>query len=163
MKQTYYQDYVVEPKLLFERQNRAAVGSPAPSLRLEDINGNQVSLTDFWGKVVYVDFWATWCQPCLSKISMTNTLQSRMLNNDVVFVHVSLEKTRRQWRDAVRFRNYSGVHLYAEGGINSEIAKAFNVTSMPTYFIIDRYGNFAPKPVKSDMFSLQNCLVELTN
>jgi len=160
---TEYEDYTIEPKILFNQKNRAAVGSSAPSFTMEDINGNQVSLHDFVGKVVYVDFWATWCQPCLSKISMTKTVQRRLPSSDVVFIHISLEKTPEQWRESVRFRNLSGVHLFAEGGIDSEIAKAFNVTMMPAYFIIDRYGNFAPKPEKTNAFTLQDYLVELMN
>jgi len=161
VKSTEHQEYTTSLRGVFNQKNRAAVGSPAPSFTMADINGNPVSLNDFIGKVVYVDFWATWCRPCLSKISMTKTVQSRVPSSEVVFIHISLEKTAKKWRDSVRFQNLGGVHLFAEGGIDSEIAKAFDVSMMPAYFIIDRYGNFAPKPDKTDAFTLQDYLVKL--
>jgi len=158
---TVYEEYATPAVNMFQKKNRYAIGSPAPSFSMEDIDGNLVSLHDFAGKVVYVDFWATWCGPCLSKISMTKSVQQRLPYNDVVFIHVSLEKTAERWRESVRFRNMSGIHLFAEGGIDSDIAKKFNVKAMPEYFIIDKNGNFAEKPARASISTLQNCLVKL--
>lgn len=158
---TSYTEYTSPATETFQQKNRYAIGSPAPSFTMTDIDGNVVSLQGFVGKVVYVDFWATWCRPCISKISMTKTVQQRLPYNDVVFIHISLEQTADRWRESVRFRNMSGIHLFAEGGIDSDIAKAFNVKAMPEYFIIDKNGNFAKKPAKVSVLTLQDSLAKL--
>lgn len=161
VKTTNYTEYTAPATEMFQQKNKYAIGSPAPSFTMTDIDGKVVSLQDFIGKVVYVDFWATWCRPCISKISMTKTVQQRLPYNDVVFIHISLEQTAERWRESVRFRNMSGIHLFAEGGIDSEVAKAFNVKAMPEYFIIDKNGNFAKKPAKASVLTLQDSLAKL--
>ncbi len=158
---TQYDTYAHTATDVFYTKNRYAVGSQAPSFTMTDIYGNPVSLYDYAGKVIYIDFWATWCRPCVSKIEMTKTVQSRLSRNDVVFIHVSLEKSEARWKDSVKFRNLAGVHLYAEGGMESEIVSTYNVKTIPEYFIIDRNGAFVKKPGKTDVMTLTAFLEKL--
>lgn len=155
---TQYEDYTNSTTDLFYKKNRYAVGSQAPAFTMKDINGNPVSLHDYADKVIYIDFWATWCRPCVSKIEMTKTVQSRLNRIDVVFIHVSLEKSEERWRQSVGFRNLDGIHLYAEGGMDSDIVASYNVKTIPEYFIIDKNGSFARKPEQTDALSLKSFL-----
>lgn len=155
---TQYEDYTNSTTDLFYKKNRYAVGSQAPSFTMTDISGNLVSLHEYAGKVIYLDFWATWCRPCVSKIEMTKTVQNRLNRDDVVFIHISLEKSAERWKQSVAFRNMSGIHLYAEGGMDSDIVKAYNVKTIPEYFIIDKNGSFVKKPGQTDATTLMAVL-----
>ncbi|MEX0968572.1 MAG: TlpA disulfide reductase family protein [Bacteroidia bacterium] len=66
-------------------------GSLAPKLNLPDAYGNSVDLADFKGKVVYLNFWGTWCQPCLDAIPEKDALIRRYEGKDVVFINIALE------------------------------------------------------------------------
>ena len=153
-----YDQIVVES---FSEANRYAVGSPAPEFTLSDMSGQPVSLADFRGKIIYLDFWASWCRPCITKIEMVKTIKRNLNPEEVVFIHLSVEKDANRWIDQVSFRNIQGVNIHVPEGLDSEVLKSYNVKAIPEYFIIDKYGNFAQKPVKSDALTLQSHIEDL--
>ncbi len=156
-----YEEFDTKVLEAFQEANKYAVGSEAPMFTMKDIYGNQVSLNSYRGKLVYLDFWATWCRPCISKLETVKTVQRRLGSNDIVFIHLSLDRSPEKWKDQVNFRNLEGIHLFVEGGLDSEVIKAYNVRAIPEYFIIDRNGNFAPKPKHTDSIQLQKHLEDL--
>ncbi|MEO1438410.1 MAG: TlpA disulfide reductase family protein, partial [Bacteroidota bacterium] len=135
--------------------NKYAVGSPAPDFTLTDINGQPLTLSDLKGKFVYIDFWATWCRPCVAKLSMVKDIERNLDAEKIVFVHLSLERSESRWRDQVAFRNLTGLHAYVSGGLESPIIQDYNVGAIPEYFIIDPNGNFAEKSAKNDRLNVQ--------
>jgi thiol-disulfide isomerase/thioredoxin len=66
-------------------------GEPAPDLTLKDLNGNDVSLSDFKGKVVLVNFWATWCDPCRAEIPWLIELQHKYADKGFVILGIALD------------------------------------------------------------------------
>jgi thiol-disulfide isomerase/thioredoxin len=80
-------------KFLYQvnKMKALAPGQPAPALTLPDVDGNPVSLDDFRGKVVYLDFWGTWCYPCLQEIPHSLELEEEFGEEEVAFVYVALE------------------------------------------------------------------------
>ncbi|MEJ7660536.1 MAG: TlpA disulfide reductase family protein [Hymenobacter sp.] len=66
-----------------------ATGRPAPDFTLPDASGRPVALRSLRGKVVYLDFWATWCAPCLAEMPASRALRQRFAGRDVVFLYVS--------------------------------------------------------------------------
>lgn len=141
--------------------NKYAVGSPAPEFDLTDLNGNPLRLSDLRGKFVYLDFWATWCRPCITKLEMVKDIERTLDPEKIVFVHLSLERSESRWRDQVNFRNISGVHGFLAEGLESPVIVNYNIGAIPEYFIIDPNGNFAEKATKNDRFNVQNHLKEL--
>lgn len=128
-------------------------GQPAPSFTLLDADGKKVALSDFKGKVVYLDFWATWCAPCLAEMPASLALRQQFAGRDVVFVYVSLDSKTADWQAYVAARQPpapNAVQLHDAAAFNSLAAKAFAVQSIPSYWLIGRDGrillNNPPRP-----------------
>ncbi len=158
---TPYYDYSIPALDMFYEKNLYANGSPAPQFTMVDINGNQVSLYDYLGKNVYLDFWATWCAPCIRKMEITESVKRQLNRDDIVFIHISLERTQELWQEAVINRNINGINLYADAGMDSAIIKTYNVKAIPEYFIIDKNGNFVRKPKQFNSMTIKQTLETL--
>lgn len=125
-------------------------GNPAPDFTMTDIHGEQVSLSDFRGKVVYLDFWASWCGPCMREMPYFRELKERMADqDDLVYLYISIDTDQQAWRNAVERNQITGVHLNTPGRERG-VPALYNVKWIPTFFIIDRDGNIydnrPPKP-----------------
>lgn len=118
-----------------------APGNPAPDFTCLDQNGNKVSLSDFKGKVVYMDIWATWCGPCRSEIPSTQKLVEDFEGEDVVFLCVSVDEDLDAWKKLIKDKNMKGVHVNSSGNFNSAVAKLYNSKGIPHYILIDQAGN----------------------
>lgn len=138
----------------YQKVMKTAVGTPAPDFDLQD--GRQLS--NLRGKVVFVNFWATWCRPCLKKMEELQPIQQE-LEGDIEFIHIAFDKDQAQWESFLQEKNYQGIHLLAPASTHSEIAKQYDVKALPQYFIIDKNGNFAEKPPVS---TIENVKASLT-
>ena len=95
-------------------------------------------LESYTGKVVLVDFWASWCSPCLQSFPWMNDLQERLAGEGLVIVAVNLDQDRAR---ANAFLDKVPVQFRVEYDAAGRIAKQFGVQAMPTSFLIDRKGN----------------------
>lgn len=151
--------HVTELQRIYDRALTLASGATPPPFELDDINGKKVSLKDFAGKVVYIDFWASWCSPCRQEMqSGSPKLHARFADNkDVVFLYISIDDNEAKWRKAIADDKIEGIHLLSKGGTKSVVAKAFNISGIPRYVIIGRDGkildNDAPRPSNDETYS----------
>jgi peroxiredoxin len=126
-------------------EGNIADGDKAPEFSLVDINGNKVKLSDYKGKIVLLDFWATWCPPCRKGIPDLISIQNEY-KQDVVVIGITLDQ-KQTLKDVVPFVKEYGINYPILYG-NMEIAKAYgNINSIPTSFIVDRNGNITNRHV----------------
>lgn len=123
---------------------RLRPGQPAPDFTLSDLDGQPVSLSQFKEKAVFLDFWASWCGPCISNLAFLRQIKAQMVDQQVVFLNISLDESDSAWRKAVAEHGIKGVHVRAHGW-GSEVAKSYNVTSLPEYYIVDAQGLIAER------------------
>jgi peroxiredoxin len=120
--------------------------TPAPRWALKDPDGNAVTSDQFKGKVVVLDFWATWCTPCKAEIPGYIELQKKYGADGLVFVGVSVDTDGQQI--VKRFIKDHAINYTIVLAGDSDIQTAFGDISMiPTTFIIDREGRIRDKKV----------------
>jgi thiol-disulfide isomerase/thioredoxin len=124
------------------------VGDVAPPFSLPSLAGESISLSDYRGRLVILDFWASWCVPC--RLSMPSLeAMARDLGEDVVLVGVSLDRTEAEARSYVNSRGYADlVALYGSLSEARDVAGDYRVLGIPRTFVIDREGivRFAGHP-----------------
>ena len=113
----------------------------APDFALKDVNGQTVRLSDYRGKVVLLDFWATWCSPCQIEIPWFMDLERR--NKDKGFAVLGVSMDDDGWESVKPFLSQLGVNYRVVIG-DSETAQLYGgVDALPTTFLIDRDGKIA--------------------
>lgn len=120
-------------------------GKVAPDFTLKDLAGRQVRLSDFRGKVVFLNFWATWCPPCREEIPSMVRLERMMVGKPFQMLAVSIDEGGK---DAVeRFFKNSGAALPALLDTDQAISKRYGTTGVPETFILDKKGVIVKKVV----------------
>ena len=113
-------------------------GQPAPDFTLDDLDGQPVSLSQFKGQVVLLDFWASWCVPCINDLPYLRKVKEKTADWPVVFVNISLDVDEAAWREAIDKHEIKGVHVRA--GFGSDAAKSYQVMGIPSYYLVDSQG-----------------------
>jgi thiol-disulfide isomerase/thioredoxin len=112
------------------------IGRPAPTFNLADVNGQKVSLDQFKGKVVMLDFWATWCNPCRATMPLLENLQKEYVNT-MVLLAINLEESKDDVRDFMRAQNlHAQVLLDTEGSVGQK----YGAAEIPMQVLIDKQG-----------------------
>ncbi|NCU05838.1 MAG: AhpC/TSA family protein [Chitinophagaceae bacterium] len=131
-------------------------------ISLPSLKGDTVSLSKYKGKIILIDFWASWCGPCVKSIPVVNRLMDEVKDLPIVILPVSVDVNEQNWRNAVKSNKYGGTQLLDR---QSLLATYYKVLGYPTYVIIDQNGKLvdgnAAKP--NDGETLKKRLLELVN
>ena len=106
-------------------------------IQLKDVFGNLVRLSDFRGKVVFLNFWATWCPTCVVEMPAMEKLHRRLKDRDFVMVAVNMQESDAQVKAFFEKMKLSFTSLLESDG---EVAAGFAVNALPTTFVLDKEG-----------------------
>lgn len=127
-------------------KKQAIKGEEAPDFTLNDTNGSNVHLSDLRGKVVLIEFWATWCPPCRESIPAMNEIYKRYNEKGLVILGISVDKGQNVVEDLRAFvREYS--ILYPVLIDSKNVNNLYGVYSIPTTFLIDKEGKVVLKNI----------------
>ena len=107
----------------------------------DDLNGNTIKLSDYRGKVVLLDFWSTWCAPCVAQFPDIRYLQALYKDRGFVVIGISLDTDLQLLRKFVKDAEVPWAQLCDGKGWDGEIPRIYKVDAIPTTFLIDRDGN----------------------
>ena len=119
-------------------------GQPAPEFTLYDLDGQPISLNQFKGQVVLLDFWASWCGPCIGDLPALRAIKEKAADQPLVFLNLSLDTDEAAWREAIDKHEIEGVHVRADGW-GADVAKSYQVNSLPSYYLVDSLGSIVER------------------
>ncbi|MCB1097686.1 MAG: TlpA family protein disulfide reductase [Verrucomicrobiae bacterium] len=140
--------------------NQFGTGEPAIPFDGTTPDGKTVKLSDFKGKVVLVDVWATWCGPCKTQIPHLKKLEEDFTGRDVVFISYSVDAIAdlEKWKSMVADEKLGGVQLIGSEDFKSPICVDYKIKAIPRFLLFDKSGNIisidAPRPSDSKLKAL---------
>lgn len=132
----------------------------APAFTLKDLSGREVSLSDFRGKVVLLDFWATWCPPCLVSIPHLNMLYQTYMGKGLEILGINLDQVDS--RALLAFTKASKIKYPILIG-TPEVINKYGINPIPASFLIDRRGNIRVKIIGFSEAIQERMIQEIEN
>jgi len=141
MEHSPVEEYNTRLENAYETLQGLWAGNPAPDFTMTDLEGNEFSLSDYHGKVVYLKFWASWCGPCMREVPPAAEMKERMAGeDDLVFMYVSIDVNPDAWQNTIEAHEITGVHARTPGRERG-VPALYNVRWIPTFYLIGRDGN----------------------
>ena len=147
---------------IIAKLDKNETGNLAAPFKLPDTTGKMHALSDYRGKIVYIDFWATWCGPCKGEIPYMTKLEEEYASNpDIVFISVSVDKEadKQKWMDMVKEKGMKGIQLFTSN-LKSQVSEPYHIDAIPRFVLIGRDGKLingdAPRPSSDEIRPLLN-------
>ena len=126
--------------------NKGATSDKKPALdfKLKDLNGKEVSLSDYKGKKVFLNFWASWCPPCKAEMPDIEKLYGETKDSDLVILAVNVGESKNTAKSFIDDNKYSFPVLLDS---DQNVTNQYNIKGIPTSFFIDKEGNVVSSKV----------------
>ena len=145
-KNKYVQDY----KQLIEGYLKLPVGSLAPEISLNTAKGVNIKLSSLRGKIVLIDFWASWCAPCRRENPTIAEAYKKFKGKDFEIYGVSLDNNIEAWTEAVNHDKITWIQVSDLKRWDSEVAKTYQIEAIPTNVLIDKEGRIISKGIRGE-------------
>ena len=143
-KNSIYFDYL---KSLYKKITSIKEGVLAPNFTSKNIDGKQYSLYDFRGKYVYIDFWASWCAPCIEKFPEMKKIYNSRDKSKFEILGVSVDVSRDSWIKSIEKNKLSWINISNTKGWD-EISDSYGVKAVPQNFLVDPNGTIIKKNIE---------------
>ncbi|MCD6067206.1 MAG: AhpC/TSA family protein [Bacteroidetes bacterium] len=145
---------------LQEAQNKLLPdGGAMADIKLKSPAGKEIALSSFKGKLVLVDFWASWCGPCRKENPNVVRLYKKYKSKGFEIYSVSLDEEQDKWEKAIEKDGLTWTHVSDLGGWNSSVCSQFNITSIPFTILVGKDGNIVAKGLRGQ--ALEDKVAEL--
>lgn len=122
-------------------EEKVAIGHKTPEIQLQNVNNEVVALSSLKGKIVLIDFWASWCRPCRYEMShVLKPAYKRFHDKGLEIYSVSLDDKEALWHKALEQEQVSWVNVSDLKGWRSPVAATYQVNKIPSTFLLDREG-----------------------
>lgn len=150
-----------EKKALEEAKAAVAIGKEAPNFTLTTPDGKEVSLSDFRGKYVLLDFWASWCGPCRKENPNVVKAYQQFKNKNFAILAVSLDSDKAKWEEAIKKDGLTWTHVSDLQAWQNTAAKLYAIRSIPASFLIDPNGVIVAHDLRGEaLFEQLNTLLK---
>ncbi len=141
------------------REERMKVGNPAPAFTCLNPRGKSLSPAKYKGKVLVIDFWASWCGPCRQEIPNMKKFYEEFKGQGVEFLSVSIDAKEEAWRKALKEENMAWPQGWVKDG-GKEVMDLYQFGGIPFILVIDKDGNIYKKNVRGEGIktAIQDCL-----
>lgn len=124
----------------YEKTPELARERMAPAFRLTTLSGERISLDGLQGKVLLIDFWATWCGPCREALPRVQSIAKKFAGQPLVVLSISLDQDETKWTEFVAKNNMTWQQYRDRDGFDGPMAQMFGVRAIPATFTIDADG-----------------------
>jgi len=136
-----------------------AIGFPAPDFSVKDADGNDLSLSSLQGKIVFLDFWASWCAPCRDELPNVEQAFKEYADSGLVVIGIDLDRNEGAFTGAVSYFGLTYRQVF--DGADGDVSSLYRVSGIPMSYLINRDGTIRGKSLRGD--DLKQAIEELLN
>lgn len=129
---------------------KLVIGNPAIAIKATTSDGKEITLDTYRGKVLLLDFWASWCKPCRQEMPNVKKVYNDFNGNGFEILGISLDESSAKFRGYVDEQDISWPQIFEGKGWNSQVGKLYAVNSIPATFLLDRKGKIRYRDLRGD-------------
>ena len=134
----------------YETRNNIKEGDRAPNFYLQDLNGKTLNLNTYKGQLILLNFWGTYCAPCIQSIPQKNELIDQLNKDDFTLINICTDNDFELWKTIIKDNEFKGEHVICKGQWNELLRSKYSINTIPHYTLIDRNGMILKNNIPGD-------------